>query len=87
MQIIHCGTQNPDKLFSKTWAISFKSVYYAFMPEGKDAMRITKISKQEKQENRILESYKIHIQDARVMWKQLHKRPNASKIQYNYYHD
>ena len=84
MQVIHCGPENPEKLFSKTWAISFKSVYYAFMPEGKDAMRITKISKQE---GRILETYKVHINDARVMWKQLHKRPNVKKLEYRYYHD
>ena len=84
MQIIHCGTQNPDKLFSKTWAISFKEIYYAFMSEGTNQMRITKISKQE---GRILETYKVHVHDARVLWKQLRYRKTAKLIQYNYYHD
>lgn len=84
MQVIHCGTINEQKLFSKTWAISFRSVYYAFMPEGKDGMRITKINKKDRM---ILESYKVHINDARALWKQLHKRPNVKKLEYRYYHD
>lgn len=84
MQTIHCGTQNPEKLYSKTWAIMFKGVYYAFMKESTNQMRITKI---DKQQGRILETYSVHIQDARVLWKQLRYRKTAKLIQYNYYHD
>lgn len=84
MQVIHCGTINEQKLYSKTWAIMFKGVYYAFMKEGTNQMRITKISKAE---GRILETYSVHIQDARILWKQLRYRKTAKLIQYNYYHD